>query len=86
MMIASKGQPAAVSADWPEGVVELVNDRCRTEGWNSWFTEWPNDVNQYGYAVESTADVNRLIGKLAKVESDVLQVHLSFLKEPRGLG
>ncbi len=85
-VIASKGQPAHVSEGWPEGVGEIVNDPARTFGLNSWFTEWPNDVNQYAFEITSTDDLNRLIGKLAAVKSELRQIRLCTLKEPNGLG
>jgi hypothetical protein len=85
-VIARKGQPVAASAGWPEGVHELVNDRTRTTGWNSWFSEWPNDVNQYAFETASTDDVNRLIKKLAATKSAVREIRLSYLREPAGLG
>ena len=84
--VATNGRPTHVSAGWPDGVGELVNDPMRTSGWNSWFTEWPNDVNQYAFEVKTTDDVNRLITKLASVKSDVRQIRLSYLKEPNSLG
>ena len=71
---------------WPAGVGALVNDPVRTSGWNSWFSEWPNDVRQYAMEVKTTDDLNRLIEKLAAVKSDVRQIHLSCLKAPNGLG
>jgi hypothetical protein len=85
-IVATKGHPAHVSAGWADGVGELVNDPTRTSGWNSWFTEWPNDVNQYAFEVKSTDDLNRLIEKLASIKSDIRQIRLSHLKEPNGLG
>jgi hypothetical protein len=85
-IVATKGRPVHVAAAWPDGVGELVNDPMRTSGWNSWFTEWPNDVHQYAFEVKSTEDVNRLIEKLAATKSDVRQIRLSHLKEPRSLG
>lgn len=85
-MVATKGQPAHVSTGWPDGVGKLVNNTCRTKGWNAWFTEWPNDVNQYAMQTESTADLNRLLAALAAVKTDLRQVRLSYLKEPNGLG
>ena len=84
--VATKGQHAHVSPGWPEGVGELVNDPCRTSGWNSWFTEWPNDVNQYAFVIQSTGDLNRLIAKLAAIKTDLRQIRLSYRKEPDGLG
>jgi hypothetical protein len=85
-VVATKGQPAYVSPSWPEGVAELVNDLSRTSGWNSWFTEWPNDVNQYAFEIKSTDDLNRLINKLGAIKTDLRQIRLSHMKEPNGLG
>lgn len=85
-IVATKGQPAYVLPAWPEGAAELVNDPTRTSGWNSWFSDWPNDVNQYAFEIKSTDDLNRLIEKLASIKSDVWQIRLSPLKEPGGLG
>ncbi|HEY3969472.1 MAG TPA: hypothetical protein VGM05_33270 [Planctomycetaceae bacterium] len=85
-VIARKGKAVTVPAAWPAGIAEIVNDQTRTSGWNSWFSEWPNDVNQYAFEIATTDDVNRLIEKLAKVKSDVRQIRLSYLREPAGLG
>lgn len=84
--IAVKGQPAHVSSGWPEGVAAIVNDPSRTSGWNSWFSEWPNDVNQYALEIKNTADLNQLIAKLAATKSELRQIRLSPHKEPQGLG
>ena len=84
--VATRNQPAFVSPSWSRGIGELVNDPSRTSGWNSWFTEWPNDVNQYAFEIKSTDDLNRLIAKLAAIKSDLRQIRLSHLKEPSGLG
>ncbi len=85
-IVASKGRPAATSAAWPEGVSDIVNDPRRTKGWNSWFSEWPNDVNQYAFDIKSTEDLNALIAKLAAVKTQLKQIRLSHLKEPQALG
>ena len=85
-IVATAGAPAFVSPSWPDKVGELVNDPARTTGWNSWFTEWPNDVNQYGFQIATMDDVNRLVEKLAAVKAPVRQIRLSPLKEPEGLG
>lgn len=84
--VATKGQPVTVSAAWPEGVDAIVNDPTRTSGWNSWFSEWPNDVNQYAFEIATADDLNRLIEKLSATKSEVRQIRLSPLKEPSGLG
>ena len=85
-IVASKGQRAYVPSSWPEGAGELVNDPLRTTGWNSWFSEWPNDVNQYAFEIKGTEDLNRLIEKLGAIKAKVRQVRLSYLAEPSGLG
>jgi hypothetical protein len=85
-VIAIQGEPVSASAGWPEGVAEIVNDPLRTSGWNSWFSEWPNDVNQYAFAISTTDDLNRLIGKLAATKSDLREVRLSYRTEPTELG
>ena len=85
-IVASKGQKAHVPASWPAGVGPIVNDPTRTTGWNSWFSEWPNDVNQYAFDIKGTDDLSRLIEKLAAVKADVRQIRLSYLQEPSGLG
>jgi len=85
-VIATKGQPVTASADWPEGVDDIVNDPARTSGWNSWFSEWPNDVQQYAFEIKTTDDLNRLIEKLAATKAEVRQIRLSHLPEPAALG
>ena len=85
-IVAREGQPAHVRQSWPEGAGEIVNDPARTKGWNSWFSEWPSDVNQYGFRVKSIDDVNRLIAKLAEVDAPLKRIHLSPLPEPSALG
>lgn len=73
--IATKGSPASVSPNWPKGVDRIVNDGSRTSGWNSWFSEWPNDVNHYAFdATFST------------IEANLLQIRLSKEAEPSVLG
>lgn len=84
--VASKGRETYVKPHWPDGVAAIVNDPARTSGWNNWFSEWPNDVNQYAFEIASTDDLNRLIAKLAAVNSELRQIHLSPLKEPEHLG
>ena len=84
--VAWPDKPVVGENDWPEGTLALVNDPLRTEGWNPWFSEWPNDVNNYGFQVTNTADVNRLIQKLAAIKSTNAQIRFSADKEPKSLG
>ena len=79
-LVASRGQPMDMIPGWPDGVHRLINDLVRTEGWNPWFTECPNDVNYFGLDVRGAKDINRLIKKLAAVEADHVELHL--LPEP----
>jgi hypothetical protein len=84
--IATPGRPTTVSKSLPRGTAEFVNLPSRTEGWNDWFSEWPNDVNHYLYGADDTAEINALIEQFAKIESARLQIRLAPLPEPRGLG
>ncbi len=83
--VAWRGKPVPAQPDWPAGVLELVNDPLRTEGWNPWFSEWPNDVNYYAFKVSGTNDVNRLIAKLAAIKGAKPQILLNPGKEARVL-
>jgi hypothetical protein len=83
--VAWRGKPVAVQPGWPAGVLKLVNDPLRTDGWNPWFSEWPNDVNYYAYEVGGTNDVNELIAKLAAIKTAKPQVLLRPGKEARAL-
>jgi len=85
-IVATKGQTAFVQETWSKGVAEIVNDPVRTTGWNDWFSEWPNDVNQYALEAQSVEEVNRLIAKLAAVKSDLKEIRLCAMKEPVGFG
>lgn len=84
--VAWPGKPVVAQPDWPEGVLDLVNDPLRTEGWNPWFSEWPNDANFYTFQVSGTNDVNHLIAKLAAIKNAKARVLLYPDKEARGLG
>jgi hypothetical protein len=67
--VASRGKPAKALPGWPEGVMKLINHRLRTDGWNSWFSELPNDMNYYGMDVRGMDDVNALLKLLAAVKA-----------------
>jgi hypothetical protein len=49
----------------------LINDPARTEGWNPWFSGWPNDANYYLFKLSDASDVNRLIQRLAAIPANV---------------
>jgi hypothetical protein len=83
--VAWRDKPVPAQPDWPEGVLDLVNDPLRTEGWNPWFSECPNDVNFYAFQVSVTNEVNRLIAKLAAIKSQKAQVFLYPDEEARAL-
>jgi hypothetical protein len=65
--VATKGSPAFVNPHWPPGVAELLEHPARGDGWNSWFTEWPNDVNHYEFHVTNTQQLNDVIALFAKI-------------------
>jgi hypothetical protein len=84
--IASAGHPVWSQPNWPKGLLELLNDPARADGWNDYFSEWPNDVFHYQYKIDSTDQVNSLLAKLAAIKSDRLHVRLAPFKEPHGFG
>ena len=92
--IASNGQPVPAAEHWPAGLEAVVNDPARTDGWNAWFTEWPNDVVHYQHRfaapeqtdVTATTRINALLKKFAAIRAGELHVHLSPQSEPRGYG
>jgi hypothetical protein len=71
---------------WPKGVYQLLLDPARKVGWKSWFSECPNDVEQYAFAARTTADAQRLIDALAKVDTKRRVVVLDPGHGPKGLG
>jgi len=89
-MAASAGQPVSATLaeihGWPEGTLAILNDPLRGDGWNPWFTEWPNDLNHYEMRVKSTEDVQHLIDLLVKIKGSPVQIFLDPRDEPSGLG
>ena len=79
--VAEKGQPVQENNQWPAGLIAVINDPIRTVGWNFWFSELPNDVNNYVFVAKSTDDLNRLLMKLAAVDSKGTNVILSLGNE-----
>ena len=79
--VAAQDQPLEDNGQWPVKMVDLLNDPGRTVGWNFWFSECPNDVNQYVFVAKSTDDLNRILKKLAAVEGKGKAVVLALGKE-----
>lgn len=84
--VATKGQKVSNVTSWPKGLEAFLNHPSRTDGWNDWFTEWPNDVEHYQFEVKDTEEANAVLAKFANVKSDKLRVRLSPGKEPRSIG
>jgi hypothetical protein len=84
--VAWKGRPAHVSAFWPTGVESLLDDPVRTDGWNPWFSGYPNDVSHFAFEIASMDDLNRIIAKLAACKCKVRRIQLSYETEPASLG
>jgi hypothetical protein len=88
--IAAEGQlipKASVETHgWPAGVLDLVNDPLRSDGWNPWFSEWPNDVNHYEMKLHGQDDLEQIIQKLVAIRCDVVRIRLDPGKEPSALG
>ncbi len=78
--------PIPPRPDWPKGLHEVLLDPARKVGWNSWFSECPNDLQEYAFAVRTNADAQRLIDTLAKVEAPRRIVVLDPGRGPHGLG
>ncbi len=79
-------EPIEKKQGWPAGMFEVLLDPARKVGWHPWFSECPNDVEFYAFAVRTTADAQRLIDLLAKVKTGQRMVVLDPGHGPRGLG
>jgi hypothetical protein len=88
--VAFEGQQipkeASSSYRWPSGVLDLVNHPLRANGWNPWFSEWPNDVTHYEIKLRDTDDLNRIVKKLAAIDCERVHIQLRAGTEPRSLG
>ncbi len=88
--VATEGRPVPKAAvetyGWPAGVLDLVNDPLRSNGWNPWFSEWPNDVNHYEFKLREHDDLKKIIQKLATIRCDCVRITLDPGKEPGALG
>ena len=79
-------EPIKERPGWPEGIHAMLLDPARKVGWTSWFSELPNDCEQYAFAVRTTGDAQRLINALAKVAGPKRRVTFNPGRGPRGLG
>ena len=84
--VAWEGKPVEELDEWPDGVSELVNDPVRVDGWNPWFSEFPNDVYHYELQIRSMEDVDRLLAKLAAIKANKVQVQLDSRSEADHIG
>jgi len=88
--VASEGQPISqVQVDhygWPDGVIDLLNNPLRADGWNPWFSEWPNDVNVYEFKIRGSDDLDSIMRQLTQIHSGEIRIALNPASEPRSLG
>lgn len=88
--IATKEQPVAKELatyyDWPAGVIALVDDLLRENGWNPWFSGWPNDVKHFEFKLREHDDLKPINRKLERIAADVKRIELDPRKEPGALG
>ena len=74
---AAVSEASSVAQDWPDGVLKLVNDPLRHDGWNSWFSGFPNDVERYRFRLAKTADVDHLANRFSTIKADRLRILLA---------
>jgi hypothetical protein len=79
--VAADGQRVEANPQWPTKMMDVVNDPARTVGWNSWFSECPNDINHFAFVAKSTDDLNRVLKKLATVDAKGTTVILALGRE-----
>ena len=84
--IARVGEHLTPQPHWPFGVAELLNDPYRSEGWESWFSDWPNDVTHFTFALETPDDLNAVLQLFGAIASEELTVRLAPLEEPTHFG
>lgn len=84
--VAKPGKPVRTQSHWPDGVVELLNDPARTDGWSDFFNDWPSDVCNYVFQVKNADELNKLLQKFGKIKSFDLEVKLAPGKGPGSLG
>jgi hypothetical protein len=74
--VVARGQMAKALPGWPQGVLELINDPVRVNGWHPWFSESPNDGYYFEMDVRRPQDVNHLIKLFAAIKSKTLELNL----------
>lgn len=79
--VAVQDQKLEDNGQWPVKMVDVLNDPARTVGWNFWFSECPNDVNNYVFLAKSPDDLNRILKKLTAVDAKGINVVLALGKE-----
>lgn len=88
--VASEGKPLptdlALMYGWPDGVLNVLNDPLRTNGWNPFFSECSSDVKFYEIQLRENDDVRRIVAKFSEIRSDETRILLSPTSEARGFG
>jgi hypothetical protein len=74
--VVARGQMAKALPGWPQGVLKVINDPLRVNGWHPWFSECPNDGYYYSMDVRQPQDVNHLITLLAAIKAGKLELNL----------
>lgn len=79
--VAAEGQSLEDNGQWPAKMVDVLNDPSRTVGWNFWFSECPNDANNYVFVAKTNDDLHRILKKLTAVDAKEKTVILALGKE-----
>jgi hypothetical protein len=67
--------------DWPEGVLEFVNNPFRTIGKSTWWHDAPNDTVTFEFNPAIIDELNDLIAAFGAIESDSKRIQISPLPE-----
>ncbi len=77
---ANSGTPVSTSTaerlGWPDGVLDVLNDPSRRDGWNTMAAESANDLHRYELWIESTEELQNLVDRFSKIQSNRLKVAL----------
>jgi hypothetical protein len=78
--VANFGTPVSTSTaerlGWPDGVLDVLNDPSRRDGWNTMAAESANDLHRYELWIESTEELQNLVDRFSKIQSNRLKVAL----------